>query len=139
MEISTTPGKCSAVPTSVTGTVVEGKKLGRTLGFPTANLTTGEAQLPPDGVWAVRVLLQDGSRLDGVANFGVRPTVDGTCRSLEVHLFEYAGDVYGEKLEVCFVNHLRPEIKFSSLEALRIQIQRDADEAREVLAKKLSI
>ncbi len=123
-------------PYAVAGTVVEGKKLGRTLGFPTANLTTGEAQLPPDGVWAVRTLLQDGRRVDGVANMGMRPTVDGTHRSLEVHLFDFSGDLYGRELEVRFEKHLRREIKFPSIEVLRIQIQQDVDAAREVLAKK---
>ncbi len=122
-------------PYAVAGTVVEGKKLGRTLGFPTANLTTGEAQLPPDGVWTVRALLQDGRRLDGVANLGLRPTVDGIYRSLEVHLFDFSGDLYGQELEVRFENHLRGEIKFPSLDALRIQIQRDADDARKALTK----
>lgn len=122
-------------PYSVTGTVVEGRKLGRTIGFPTANITTGEAQLPPDGVWAVRALLRDGFRLDGVANLGLRPTVDGTTRSLEVHLFDFAGDLYGQELEIRFEKHLRAEIQFASLDALRIQIQQDANAARELFAK----
>ncbi len=129
-------GQMLGRPYAVTGIVVEGKKLGRTLGFPTANLTTGEAQLPPDGVWAVRALLQDGRRLDGVANLGMRPTVEGTHRSLEVHLFDFSGDLYGQELEVRFEHRLRGEIKFSSIDTLRIHIQQDADAVREVLAKK---
>ncbi len=119
-------------PYTVNGTVVEGRKLGRTIGFPTANLNTGEAQLPPDGVWAVRALLPDGRLLAGVANLGMRPTIGGTARSLEVHLFDFSGDLYGESLEIRFVRHLRPEIKFPSLDELCLQIQRDAQAAREL-------
>lgn len=117
-------------PYVVCGTVVEGRKLGRTLGFPTANLVTGDAQLPPDGVWAVRVRHPDGSNLSGVANLGLRPTVDGESRTLEVNLFDFTGDLYGQELEVRFEKHLRPEIKFPSIDALRIQIQKDAENAR---------
>ncbi|MEO5916129.1 MAG: bifunctional riboflavin kinase/FAD synthetase [Luteolibacter sp.] len=120
-------------PYVVCGTVIEGKKLGRTIGFPTANLATGDAQLPLDGVWAVRVQLPDGRDLPGVANLGLRPTVNGESRTLEVHLFDFAENIYGQELEVRFQNHLRPEIKFPSLDALRIQIQKDAEEAREFL------
>lgn len=122
-------------PYSVCGTVIEGKKLGRTLGFPTANLATGDAQLPPDGVWAVWALLPDGKKLPCVANLGLRPTVDGSVRTFEVHLFDFSADLYGQELEVRFVKHLRTEIKFPSIEALRIQIQRDGDEARAMLTR----
>ena len=124
-------------PYAVCGPVVAGKKLGRTLGFPTANLATGDAQLPPDGVWAVHATLADGSNLQGVANLGVRPTVAGEARSLEVHLFDFSGDLYGQQLEIRFCHHLRPEIRFASLEALREQIQRDAQEARQLLSVDL--
>ena len=122
-------------PYSVSGKVTEGKKLGRTLGFPTANLTTGEAQLPPDGVWVVRVLLPDGRDLAGVANLGLRPTVGGDRRWLEVHLLDFSGDLYGQELEIRFQKHLRPEIKFPSIDALRLQIRQDADEARRLLGE----
>lgn len=122
-------------PYSVASTVIVGRKLGRTLGFPTANLATGEAQLPPDGVWAVRALLPDGHKLEGVANLGLRPTVDGSTRALEVHLFDFSGDLYGQELDVRFLKYLRGEFKFPSLGALRIQIQRDADEARDFFVK----
>jgi riboflavin kinase/FMN adenylyltransferase len=120
-------------PYVVCGTVVEGRKLGRTLGFPTANLATGDAQLPPDGVWAVRVRHPGGSNLSGVANLGLRPTVDGGSRTLEVNLFDFSGDLYGLELETRFEKHLRPEIKFSSVDALRVQIQKDAENARVAL------
>jgi riboflavin kinase/FMN adenylyltransferase len=118
---------------SVSGPVVKGGQLGRQLGFPTANIATGNLQLPPDGVWAVRVTDAAGHRLDGVANLGMRPTVGGIQRLLEAHLFGFSGDIYGENLEVCFHKHLRPEMKFPSLEALKERISIDAELARECL------
>ena len=113
-------------PYELSGTVIEGMKLGRGLGFPTANLRLGERQTPRDGVWSVKV---DGER-KGVANLGTRPTVDGGERLLEVHLFDFSGDLYGKELRVRFEKFLRPERKFSSVEELREQILRDAEEAR---------
>ena len=115
-------------PYTVEGRVVEGRKLGRQIGFPTANVERGEEQFPPDGVWVVRARVGSGCR-DGVANLGVRPTVDGEDRVLEVHLFDFSGDLYGEILEVEFVKFLRGERKFESLEALKAQISRDVDDA----------
>ncbi|MEX1116679.1 MAG: bifunctional riboflavin kinase/FAD synthetase [Akkermansiaceae bacterium] len=126
-------------PYSISGTVVEGRKLGRTIGFPTANCATGDAQLPPDGVWVVRTILPDGHDFGGVANLGMRPTVEGNSRTLEVHLFNFSGDLYGQELEIEFERHLRPEQKFSSLDALRIQIQRDAEEAKHQIANSKSL
>ena len=120
-------------PYSVSGTVVEGKKLGRTLGFPTANVATEDAQLPPDGVWVVSTLLADGRNLGGVANLGMRPTVNGLSRTLEVHLFDFSEQIYGQEVEVEFKNYLRAEIKFPSIDALRTQIQRDGEDARRYL------
>ena len=122
-------------PYTVSGRVIEGRKLGRTLGFPTANLATGEAQLPSDGVWSVWAMSEDGRILPGVANLGLRPTVDGTMRSLEVHLLDFAGDLYGSELEIRFHEALRAEQKFPSLESLRAQIQEDTDAARASLRK----
>ena len=120
---------------TVLGTVVAGARLGRQLGFPTANLAAHNEQFPPNGVYAVEVQ-RNGSRLRGVANIGVRPTIaapDGQ-RLLEVHLFDFAQEIYGEDLEVTFRHFLRPEQKFPSLEVLRTQIARDAATAREALA-----
>ena len=119
-------------PYTVEGRVVEGRKLGRELGFPTANLERGEEQYPPDGVWAVRARAGEGWR-GGVANLGLRPTVDGTSRSLEVHLFGECGDLYGRTLEVEFVRYLRGEEKFASLDELRERIRRDVAEAMYLL------
>jgi riboflavin kinase / FMN adenylyltransferase len=113
-------------PYELCGTVIEGRKLGRGLGFPTANLRLGERQTPRDGVWAVRV---DG-KWEGVANLGTRPTVDGSERLLEVHLFDFSGDLYGKELRVRFGKFLRAERKFDSVDELREQIGKDAEEAR---------
>ena len=119
---------------SVLGTVAEGKKLGRTLGFPTANLRPESEQLPPNGVYAVRVAL-NGEIRSGVANIGIRPTVSPqeTERIVEVHLFDFSGDLYGRDLEVSLRKFLRPEKKFPSLDALRDQIAADIGLARSVL------
>lgn len=120
-------------PYTVSGIVSEGKKLGRTIGFPTANLATGDVQLPADGVWAVRAQLADGQELTGVANLGMRPTVHGTTRILEVHLLDFSRDLYGVELEIRFHSYLRHELKFASIDALRIQIHRDVEAARELM------
>lgn len=120
---------------SVLGTVVPGRKMGRTLGFPTANLRPESEQLPPNGVYAVRLAMNDTDRA-GVANIGTRPTVtpDATERVLEVHLLDFSGDLYGSDLEVSFRHFLRAEKKFPSLDALRSQIAADIGCARTALA-----
>jgi len=119
---------------TVFGTVIEGQKLGRTIGFPTANLTVHQEQLPPTGVYAVRAA-GAGESWDGVANLGYRPTVAGgeVKRILEVHLFGLEYEIYGEELEVEFVQFIRPEKKFDGVEALKEQIGRDVETARAVL------
>jgi riboflavin kinase/FMN adenylyltransferase len=119
-------------PYSIEGIVREGRKLGRELGFPTANLLPGDVQMPSDGVWVVRVAV-DGMQYGGVANLGFRPTVDGEAHLLEVHLFDFAQDLYGANVEVTFLDYIRAEKKFSSLDELKAQIACDAVEARRVL------
>jgi riboflavin kinase / FMN adenylyltransferase len=121
-------------PYSICAEVIVGEKLGRTLGFPTANLPVEGIQLPPDGVWAVRATLGDGSEWLGAANLGTRPTVNGSQRRLEVHLLDFAGDLYGQVLDVRFEKCLRGEIRFPSLEALREQIALDVQAARRFFA-----
>lgn len=122
-------------PYSVTGAVVAGAQLGRTLGFPTANLATPSLQhLPADGVYAVTAE-RAGALLPGVANLGVRPTVGGTARILEAHLFDFAGDLYGETLALRFVARLRDQVRFPSLDALKEQIARDVQQARDLLLR----
>ena len=112
---------------TVLGTVIEGRKLGRTLGFPTANLRVHNEQLPKDGVWAVEVSLGDGTLHRGAANLGIRPTVEGedARRMLEVHLLGFEGNLYGCDIEVRFLKHVRDERKFESLDTLQAQIRED--------------
>jgi len=117
---------------TILGTVVEGLHLGRTLGFPTANLAAHNEQFPPNGVYVVEARRNGDAPLRGVANIGVRPTLAQASgeRVLEVHLFDFDGDLYGSDLEIIFRNFLRPEQKFPSLEALRAQIVCDVEQAR---------
>lgn len=119
---------------TVLGTVEPGAQLGRRIGFPTANLRAHNEQFPPDGVYAVRVLVE-GRTWNGVANIGYRPTVaSGEIeRRLEVHVFDFDGDLYGRDLDVDFLHFLRGERKFDGLDALKAQIASDAAEAREIL------
>jgi len=117
-------------PYAVFGRVVPGRKLGRELGFPTANLETDGFQLPPDGVYAVLVRIGEKT-FAGVANLGVRPTVSrGDKRMLEVHLLAFEGDLYGLEIEVEFLRFVREEKKFGSMEELRAQIGRDVAAVR---------
>ncbi len=150
----------------VFGTVIEGRRLGRTLGFPTANVRPESEQLPPNGVYAVRVVIDpvaaEGTRRAvqtrdsesgmpnenigpppsvggycGIANVGVRPTVanEGAQRLVEVHLFDFSGELYGCDLEVAFLRFVRAEQKFPSLDALRAQIASDVASVRASLAR----
>lgn len=121
------------------GVVVHGDARGRTLGFPTANMEFGGSGLPPFGVYAVRVRAHAGNGLaslrhDGVASFGVRPMFRTAKPLLETHLFDFSGDLYGRILAIELVAWLRPEVKFSDLEALVAQINADASQARRILA-----
>jgi riboflavin kinase/FMN adenylyltransferase len=118
-----------------TGQVVPGDARGRVLGVPTANLAGVPRRklLPPDGVYAVRVEWR-GGRAEGMMNQGGRPTFDQAARALEVHLFDFAGDLYGEWLKVEWVARLRDVQRFSSLDALRAQLDRDRSSARAALA-----
>jgi riboflavin kinase / FMN adenylyltransferase len=122
-------------PYRMLGRVVQGRQLGRTLGFPTANLRLMRRKPPIQGVMAVRVFGIEPKALPGVASLGTRPTVDGTGMLLEVHVFDFAGDLYGREIEVEFVAKLRDEVKFESLDALTQQMKHDAAQAREVLSK----
>lgn len=118
-------------PHTVRGTVVEGRKLGRTIGFPTANIDTAGACLPPDGVWAVDFgIAGKPVNLPGVANLGVRPTVAGHGRLLEVHVFDFAENLYGRRVDVVFRDFIRAEKTFDGIDALRAQIEVDAAAAR---------
>jgi riboflavin kinase/FMN adenylyltransferase len=120
---------------SVSGRVVHGNHRGKTLGFPTANLRVVGLVLPPDGVYAVDVRIKQ-RRYGGVANLGKRPTFGDNERGLETYVFDFDGDLYGHLIEVSFVEQLRGEFKFPSVDALVEQISRDADHARRVLSIK---
>lgn len=120
---------------SMRGKVISGERLGRTLGFPTANLRLGRRRTPLDGIFAVRVRgIEPGRALGGVASLGTRPTVGGTVPLLEAHVFDYDGNLYGRELEVEFVARLRDELRFDTLDAMVAQMHRDAAEARARLA-----
>jgi riboflavin kinase / FMN adenylyltransferase len=120
-------------PFTVLGTVTKGNLLGRQLGFPTANLRAHNEQFPPNGVYAVKAWHR-GKEFGGVVNIGIRPTLEQTKgeRILEIHLFDFDQDIYGDEVEVSFLEYLRPEKKFDSLTLLKEQIGRDASVAREI-------
>jgi riboflavin kinase/FMN adenylyltransferase len=120
-------------PFAIEGEVMHGDQRGRLLGFPTANIGLGDYVRPAFGVYAVRVRLPDGRRFDGVANIGRRPTVNGEDERLEVHLFDFDGDLYGQTLDVELVAHIRPEQKFPNLDALKDRIAKDANAAKAIL------
>jgi len=117
------------------GRVVHGEALGRTLGFPTANLRLQRRKTPIWGILAVRVHGIDSEPRDAVASLGTRPTVNGVEPLLEVHVFDFDGNLYGRAIEVEFVAKLRDEIKFDSLELMLVQMNVDAAQARAVLSK----
>jgi len=119
---------------SIGGRVVRGQRMGHTLGYPTANIRLGKRVSPVSGIFAVRVGV-GGKWWPGVASLGVRPTIAGGGEPLlEAHLFDFDGDLYGQRIEVKFVAKLRDEEKFAGLDALRAQMDRDAAEARRILA-----
>lgn len=120
---------------TVEAEVIGGQKLGRTLGYPTANMALPpETELKP-GIYAVRFRRADGTLYDGVASFGYRPTVtENGAALLETYVFDFSGDLYGEICSVSFFGHLRDELKFDGLDALVAQIKRDDEEARALLS-----
>jgi riboflavin kinase / FMN adenylyltransferase len=119
----------------VQGTVIGGKQLGRTLGYPTANMALPpEATLAP-GIYAVRFRRADGTLHDGVASYGYLPTVTSTGEPLlETYVFDFSGDLYGETCSVSLFGYLRPELKFDGLDGLVVQMRRDEEEARALLS-----
>jgi riboflavin kinase/FMN adenylyltransferase len=124
-------------PYTMRGRVVQGEQLGRKLGYPTANLQLARLKAPLDGIFAVRVKgagHASDKALGGVASLGTRPTVGGVKPLLEVHLFDFAGDLYGRELEVEFVSRLRDELRFDDVDAMVVQIRKDAADARRALA-----
>lgn len=122
-------------PFAIQGEVLHGDKLGRTIGYPTANIALGNYLRPRYGIYAVRGRLPDGRVVNGVANLGVRPTFDPPKELLEPYFFDFVGELYGQTIEVELIAHLRDEAKYDTLEALTAQIERDCAEAKEVLRR----
>ncbi len=121
---------------SITGDIVEGSRMGREIGFPTANIEPHHEAIPPNGIYAVRVDV-GGERKNGTLNIGVRPTVtEEKKRTIEVHIMDFYRDIYNEEIEVTFVKRLRDEKKFPSIEALTDQIKKDVEKARRVLVER---
>ncbi len=122
-------------PFAIEGAVQHGDKLGRTIGYPTANIALGTYLRPAYGIYAVRARLADGRVVPGAANLGIRPSFDPPKELLEAHLFDFAGDLYGQTIEVALIDYLRPEAKFDDLDALVAQMDEDCARARAVLAQ----
>jgi riboflavin kinase/FMN adenylyltransferase len=121
-------------PFAIEGPVQHGAKLGRQLGYPTANMHLANYLRPAYGIYAVRGRLPDGRVLDGVANLGIRPSFDPPEELLESYFFDFHGDLYDRVIEVSLVDYLRPEAKFDDLDALKVQMDADAVAARRALA-----
>ncbi|MEO8723535.1 MAG: bifunctional riboflavin kinase/FAD synthetase [Sphingobium sp.] len=121
-------------PFAIAGTVQHGDKLGRTIGFPTANIDMGSYLRPKYGIYAVRGLLPDGRVLGGAANLGIRPSFDPPKELLEPYFFDFAENLYGQNIEVQLIEYIRSEAKFDSLDALTAQMQTDCEAARQILA-----
>ncbi|MEG3176251.1 bifunctional riboflavin kinase/FAD synthetase [Sphingomonas sp. RB3P16] len=121
-------------PFAIEGVVQHGDKLGRTIGYPTANLDMGKYLRPAYGIYAVRGRLADGRVVDGAANLGIRPSFDPPKELLEPFFFDFSEDLYGQPLEVELIDYLRPEAKFDTLEALMQQMDADCARARDILA-----
>lgn len=126
-------GRWLGRPYSMRGRVIGGRRLGRGLGFPTANLALGRRRAPVAGIFAVQVHGVAGAALPGVASLGTRPTIGGGEALLEAHVFDFSADLYGREIEVEFAAKLRDEQRFATLEALTAQMHRDAADARRIL------
>ena len=121
-------------PYTIQGVVQHGAKLGRTIGYPTANLDMGSYLRPRYGIYAVRVQLADGRVIDGAANLGIRPSFDPPKELLEAYLFDFDELLYDQMIAVELIAFLRPEAKYNTLEALTAQMDKDCAEARRVLS-----
>lgn len=121
-------------PFAIRGLVEHGAKLGRSIGYPTANLRLGNYLRPAYGIYAVTGLLPGGQVVHGAANLGIRPSFDPPIELLEPYFFDFSGDLYGQEIEVALHHYLRPEAKFDSLEALTAQMEQDCLTARKLLS-----
>jgi riboflavin kinase/FMN adenylyltransferase len=121
----------------IDGEVFGGDRRGREIGYPTANMSIQGLHAPKFGIYAVKVDVLTGPHAgayDGAASIGVRPTFGDNLPNLETFIFDFSGDLYGEHLSVAFVDYLRPELKFDSVDALVQQMDKDCEEARRILA-----
>ena len=117
---------------SYSGKVVYGSQLGREIGVPTANIWIPKQKLPISGVYAVRCIVNNAKYL-GIANMGIRPTVGGKRPVLETHIFDFEKDIYGRRITVQFIEKIRDEVKFDSIDLLKSQIKKDIEEAKKIL------
>jgi riboflavin kinase / FMN adenylyltransferase len=122
-------------PFTIRGEVIGGDQRGRELGYPTANMRLANYLRPAYGIYAVRAALPDGRVLDGVANLGIRPSFDPPVELLESYFFDFSGDLYGQVLDVALIDYIRPEAKFTDMDALIAQMDRDSAAARIALAR----
>ena len=132
------PGEAARLltrPFTIEGVVQHGDKVGRTIGYPTANLDMGSYLRPAYGIYAVRGHLPDGRTVDGVANLGIRPQFEPPKELLEPHFFDFDEDLYGRTIAIDLIAHLRPEAKFDGLDALIAQMDRDSAKARAILTQ----
>jgi riboflavin kinase/FMN adenylyltransferase len=127
-------GRLLTRPFAIQGEVIHGDKNGREFGYPTANIDIGEYLRPKYGIYAVKGLLPDGRVLKGAANLGIRPSFDPPKELLEPFFFDFSEDLYGQTIEVELHHFLRGEEKFDDLDALKLQMEKDCDKARELLA-----
>ena len=121
-------------PYIISGKVVHGQHLGRTIDVPTANIWLPKQKLPVNGVFAVECMLKN-EKIFGIANMGVRPTIGGSLPVLEVHLFNFNKNIYSERLDIKFLKKIRNEKKFDNLDMLKSQIQKDISKAKEIIYK----
>ena len=117
-------------PQAYLGEVIHGAKQGRTIDFPTLNLTLGDYQRPRYGIYVTQTRLGDGRLVNGVSNIGVRPTVGGNIELLETYLFDFNEEVYGQIVETALLDYIRPEAKFDSFDEMKLEIHNDAAKAR---------
>lgn len=124
---------------SLSGCVIHGNKLGRQIGFPTANIEPEEKQklIPADGVYAVTVDVA-GKTYNGMLNTGMRPTIGGTTRVTEVNVFDFSSDIYGKKIRIHYIDRLRNELKFSEISGLKDQLFKDKENTLKILSEKRS-
>ena len=121
-------------PYSISGTIVKGNQLGRTIGFPTANIKIREPYklIPSDGIYAVRVCYKY-QQLNGMLNIGHRPTIGGNGRTIEVHIFDFNEDLYHQEISIDFIERVREEVKFDNLDDLKAQLLKDEKRVKQIL------